>query len=124
MLPADPHGSADIRMVADDFDKIEGDSEGAVLFRETYPLYECCKGDNERYRTNFNKAMCDFIAPATLTVPDALDFSIISAPVWCDDCKYAFDSTRKKIIYGIRPNSDMIVAEAIKCINNTLRKYE
>ena len=113
MLPCKPNGSEKIVMDHTDFEKIHGDSKGAEFFRKTLPFQVTTP---EQYAT-WKKVMCDLMGPAAIAVPEAINFSIIPAPVICDDEQYAIDSTRRKIIYGIDPNSEMIVADAIAAIN-------
>ena len=122
MLPCGPDGSSDIRAVAADFDRIAGEGEGAELFRSEMPLRECRK--KETYRTTWNKAMCDFAAPAALSVPDAMQYRIIPAPLMGEDHRYALDRTRRKILVGDRPSSQPIVDDAFAAISRvTDRKH-
>lgn len=120
MLPCDPVGSVMLHMNHQDLAMIEGDSEGAVFFRKTLPLQETTE---EKY-TSWRKIMCDFAAPATLTMPDAMELSIIPAPVITDDQSYAFDATRKKILYMQNPDSDRIVPDGMRCINGLINRAE
>ncbi|MCQ2456306.1 MAG: nucleoside hydrolase [Clostridia bacterium] len=120
MLPCGPIGSEKIFMVHDDFMKIDGDSEGAEFFRRTLPLEEV---NETRYNDPaWRKVMCDLAAPAVLAVPDSMEITIRTSPIMCDDHRYASDSTRRKILYGVKPDSDMIVEDAIKAINKVTAK--
>ncbi len=119
MLPCDPFGS--VKIVADhtDFENITGDTPGAELFRKTLPLQLTTE---EKYNTTWYKIMCDLAGPAALSIPDSMEFSIIPAPLMGDDHKYAIDSTRRKIVYGVNPNSEAIVADAMRAINKLVNK--
>lgn len=118
MLPCDPNGSVMLHMNHTDLAKIEGDTKGADFFRRVLPLQETTE---EKY-TTWRKIMCDLAAPAVLTMPDAMELSIIPAPVITDEQSYAFDPTRKKILYMQNPDSDRIVTDAMLCINRLVNR--
>lgn len=118
MLPCSPIGSETIIMYRDDLAALHGNSRAVDFFRNVLPA-NCYKP--EQLATNWRKVMCDYAAPAALAVPDALEFSIIHAPVLCDDRKYAADSTRRKILYAVRPNSEKITADAVASIDRLIQ---
>jgi hypothetical protein len=60
---------------------------------------------------------------AAITIPDAMKMEVIPAPVLCDDRSYGVDSTRRKIIYATNPDSDAIIDDATKAINNAIRNF-
>ncbi len=114
LLPCDPHGSADIVMDREDLEHITGDSDGAVFFRKT--LADRIKDPSDGRK--WYKVMCDFAAPALLCLKDAgMKLEIKTAPVITDDQSFAYDKTRKKIIYGWYPNSQLIVDDAMASID-------
>lgn len=120
MIPCNPNGSVMIRMNHTDLARIEGGAKGAEFFKRTLPLQETTE---ERY-TSWIKIMCDLAAPAVLIMPDAMKLSIVPAPVITDDQAYAFDSTRKKILYMQNPDSGRIVTDAMGSINRLLNRAE
>ncbi len=119
-LPCEPHGSVDIVMDHTDLAKIEGDSPAAEYFRKDL-YYRFAKNEHEYY--TLPKVMCDYAAPAVLAIPDAMEYEIIPCPYWTDDHHYAFDFTNRRIILGHKPNSKMIVEDAIKATNALIKKY-
>lgn len=118
MLPCEPSGSVMLHMNHTDLAKIEGETKGAHFFRKELPLQETTE---EKY-TSWRKIMCDLAAPAVLTMPDAMELSIVPAPVITDDHTYAFDATRKKIIYMQNPDSERIVTDAMRSINRLVNR--
>lgn len=120
LLPCGPIGSVKIVMSHDDFMKIDGEGAGAEFFRRTLPLEEV---NETRYNDPaWRKVMCDLAAPAVLSVPDSMEITVRTSPVMGDDHKYTFDSTRRKIMYGVKPDSEKIVEDTVKAINNVLAK--
>lgn len=113
-LPCDPIGTVNIAMGHADLAKLEGTSETAVFFREKLPLL--CEKPEKFASADWRKIMCDFAAPAALSVPDAIEFSIIPAPVLEDDHRYSVDPARRKIVCGVNPDSGKIVADAMEAI--------
>ncbi len=120
MLPCDPYGSVKIVMTKDDLNNIQGDSYAANFFRRDLMLRVC--RDDSHY-DNIRKVMCDFAAPAVIAMPDCMELTEVTAPVLTDDGCYAYDRTRRKILYGVRPDSQRIVDDAIAAINNLIAKY-
>ena len=116
LIPCHGNGSINVVMKADDFMAIEGDSDGAKLYREIYPLQCTTK---EKLST-FEKIMCDLEAPAIISMPDCVNLSIVTVPAISDTYRYIWDSTRRKILYADCPNNERIIKDAIKSINNML----
>lgn len=121
MLPCSPNGSDKIVMNKDDLAKIEGTNTLARFLKNELP--RICTPDAEFDDPNWSKVMCDYMGVAAITVPDAMKLSIVPAPVLCDDTSYAIDSTRRKIIIGVDPDSDAIVADSIEALNNAVRNF-
>lgn len=113
LLPCHGRGTINIVMRYDDFKQIN-----STLFSQTYPIYHM---KNDDYR-DIKKIMCDLAAPATIALNSSMSYRIVTAPVITDNRRYAWDSTRKKIIYMEDPISDMIVEDTIKSINNISNK--
>ena len=44
-------------------------------------------------------------------------------PKLCDDRSYAIDESRRKIIWGTYPDSDAIIADATKALNNVVKNF-
>lgn len=121
MLPCDPNGSVKIVMTGADLNRIEGNNTLARFLRNELPRLECA--NNEFKSPDWRKVMCDYMGVAAITIPDAMNFSIIPAPVLCDDRSYAIDSTRRKILYAVDPDSDAIIDDSIEAINNAVRNF-
>lgn len=121
MLHASDNGSAQIKMTYDEFISLADCPNGSSFAGEFYSrhLPRVCASSSE-YVKGWVKIMCDFEGAAVISVPNAVDFSIIPAPKLTDDGKYEIDSSRKKIIWGENPDSDAIVADAIKCIRKVI----
>ncbi len=121
MLPCDPVGSVKIVMKGADLDRIEGTNTLARFLRNELPRVE---GDTHVFKDpEWKKVMCDYMGVAAITLPDAMKMEIIPAPVLCDDRSYALDSTRRKIIYATNPDSDAIIDDSIKAINNAVANF-
>ena len=122
MLPCGPFGSEKIIMTKADLDSVEGDGKLAKFIKLDLPLG--VYSEERFYNPEWIKVMCDYMGVAALSVPDSIEFDIIPAPSMCDDYKYAIDSTRRKIVYGVRPNSDMIIADATAALKKVVAKYD
>lgn len=97
------------------FDRITLDSEVGTFFKKTLPdRYNLWK----KFETpgNFH-ILWDVAASGFLSVPQAFTFSIIPAPVFTDDGKYAYDSTRHKIVYMEDINPNIVMDDVLDCIN-------
>jgi inosine-uridine nucleoside N-ribohydrolase len=121
MLPCDPVGSVKIEMKRSDIDAIEGRNTPAQLLKQKLPRIDA--KDADFAKPTWRKVMCDYMGVAALTLPDAMKMEIIPAPVLCDDRSYALDSTRRKIIYATHPDSDAIIDDSIKAINNAVANF-
>lgn len=121
MLHAGYKGSGQIKMTYDEFQSLADCPNGTSFAGEFYSqhLPRVCSSSSE-YVQGWVKTMCDFEGTAVISVPDAVDFSIIPAPKLTDEGKYALDDSRKKIVWGENPNSDVIIADAVKCIKNVI----
>lgn len=64
------------------------------------------------------RCLWDIAAPAILDNPDCADIDIITAPLMTDDRKYAFDSTRHKIMILRRIDRDLTFDSAWSVIKN------
>ncbi len=116
LLPAvgeEDHGTRMLKTRRDGLMQIKGDSEACVFFRETLPE----EFNGEYYTDGWERVIWDIAAPAAINVGDALEYSIIPAPIFGDNYSYAFDSTRHKIIYMERLNADRIFADTFACIS-------
>lgn len=112
LLPCHGRGTINIVMKYNDFRQIK-----STLFAQTYPIYHM---RNENYG-NIEKIMCDLAAPATIALNNSMSYRIITAPVITDNRHYAWDSSRRKILYMEDPDSAMIVGDTIKSINNIVK---
>ena len=117
-LPTEPEGSCSISQYYRDFGKIKGDSPAGEFFRTILPSKEAT---GEKYQTKI-KVMCDLMGPAVLIIPDSMEYRIVPAPVLTDENSYALDYMRRKIIYGYRPNSEMIVNDMLKTVEKLINK--
>ena len=113
LLPCQYNGSIKVVMNYNDFMNIDGNSKGAELFREGYPLKYVKRENFPKY----TKVMCDLVAPASIALNDSMTYSIVTAPGLTDDLHYIFDESRRKIVYMENPDSKRIIEDAIKSIN-------
>lgn len=121
MLPAEgpdtTKGTQVLLVTIEEFrERITGDSDAAVFFRETLPL-EFDKPTREHNGGPWIRVIWDIAAPGVIAVPDAYEFSIVPTPVFGDDRHYAFDGTRHKMICMERLQRDVVFDDAYKCIN-------
>jgi len=113
LLPCQYNGSIKVQMDYNDFMSIDGNSKGAELYREVYPLKYVKRENFPKYI----KVMCDLVAPASIALNDSMTYSIVTAPGLSDDFHYVFDDNRRKIVYMENPDSRRIIDDAIKSIN-------
>ena len=115
MLPALDHGTSALKAGLDDLQKIKGDSRACKFFREELPSE--FEGDYYSDGTGWKRIIWDVAATAAIAVPEALEFSVIPAPVFADNQRYAFDKTRRKIIYMDKVDRDMVFKDMCECIS-------
>ena len=108
-------------MTKADLEKIEGNNTPARFLRDELPRIDV--RDAQFDTPDYRKVMCDYMGVAAITLPDSMEYQIIPAPVLTDDRRYAIDSTRRKIIYCEKPNSDMIMEDATKALQNVVRDF-
>jgi inosine-uridine nucleoside N-ribohydrolase len=113
MLPAWGHGTCALMTYLSDLQKIKGDSPGATFFRKTLPE----EHNPGLYDEGWRRIIWDIAAPGVLSVPDAFEFSVIPAPVFADDGRYAFDRTRRKIVYMEKVDRDAVIGDAVACLS-------
>lgn len=121
MLHASRNGSEQIKMTYDDFISLADCPNGTSFAGEFYSrhLPRVCASSSD-FVEGWVKVMCDFEGAAVISVPDTIDFSIIPAPKLTDEGHYEINESRRKIIWGENPDSDVIVADAIKCIRKVI----
>ena len=123
MLHAGHNGSGNILLDFEDFKKFGSAWDGPWV--EQYysrVLPQTCSVVIECYYPGWKKVMCDYAGVAALSVPDAMELTIIPAPTLTDDHKYALDSNNKKIIWGEGHVSDIITEDAIKCTQKLIER--
>ncbi len=117
ILPAMGHGEEGTKELYTGLNTIRrlivGDSPAAVFFRETLPQ----EFMHEAYGGVWERIIWDIAAPAVLSVPEAFEFSIITAPVITDDKRLAFDSTRHKVIYMDHLEAGKVFKDAFAAIS-------
>lgn len=116
LLPAYDHGTCVLEITRETLNNaLTGDSRVAKFFRDELPD----RYSNESYYVNgfWKRILFDVAAPAVLTDPEAYDFRIIPAPVITDERKYAFDSTRRPIIYMEKMEAAPVLDATWKYIN-------
>ena len=113
LLPAmGDTGTVQLEVTREDINGyLPGDSGPSVFYRETLPDEFPMQGGGE-----WRRAIFDFAAPALLSVPDAFDLEIIPAPIFTDDRQYAFDRTRRKILFMTGIRKKPILAHAFSSI--------
>lgn len=114
LMPAHDNGTCVLTIDFDDLAKIKGDGKVQKFFREEFP-------SNPRFTWNYNgkkqRILYDVAAPAILAQPEAFKLSIIPAPIFTDDCHYAFDKTRHNIIYMDSLDPDSVLDMTWKYIS-------
>jgi len=108
------HGTQMLTVRKEDFQILTGDSEVCVFFRDVLPA----EFDEETYAYTevWERVIWDVAAPGVLSIPEAFRFSIRPAPIFADNNRYAFDSTRHKIIYMEEVNPRMVFPDMFRCI--------
>ena len=105
MLPAFDHGTCALLTDAIEMrERIKGESAAGDFFRETLPR----ELSGDAYTDDWKKILWDVAAPAVLCVPHAFSFSVIPAPVFADGGRYAFDKTRRRIVYMESLDRDIV----------------
>ena len=108
MLPAFDHGTCALLTDAIEMkERIKGDKPGGEFFRETLPR----ELSGDAYNDEWKKILWDVAAPAVLCVPQAYEFSVIPAPVFADGNRYAFDQTRRRIVYMDSLDRDIVLGD-------------
>lgn len=57
-------------------------------------------------------------APGVIAVPHGYQFTIMAAPIFGDNYRYAFDKTRHKIIYMDKVDRDIVLADTFASIGS------
>ncbi|MBR4933622.1 MAG: nucleoside hydrolase [Clostridia bacterium] len=121
-LPCSDDGSVILDMNHDDLAKLIGTGKAADHLKRGLPLKIFSE---ERFaKPDWHKVMCDYMAPAVLSVPDAVEFEIIPAPVITDAESYATDRTRRKIIMARRPDNRRVIDDSIAALNRVIAERE
>lgn len=114
-LPAHSHGdggTVQLHVTSDEFrEKLIGDSDACVFFRETLPYEYHAKAD-------FGHVIWDMAGPAVLTMPEAFEFRFMPAPIFADDRHYAYDRTRHEILHMDRLKPRPILDDMYRVINS------
>lgn len=111
-------GTQVLRCGFEELSKITGDKEPQKFFRETFPMKFACKHDPNPDLKAWSRVIWDIAAPGLIANPTSYTFKIIPAPVFTDKIRYAFDSTRRKIIYMEKLDKDVVFADTWKAINS------
>ena len=105
MLPAFDHGTCALLTDAVEMrERIKGEGAAGDLFRETLPR----ELSGDAFNDDWKKILWDVAAPAVLCVPQAYSFRVIPAPVFADGGRYAFDKTRRRIVYMDSLDRDIV----------------
>ncbi len=113
----DGHGTVHLNAYGHDLQGIKGDSRACVFFRETLP-FEFEEESTEGGTEEWFRVIWDIGAPAVLSVPEAMDLSIIPAPVLTEERVFAYDDTRHKIIVAGVLDRAKVLADTFACIGN------
>lgn len=70
---------------------------------------------------NWTRIIWDIAAPSILVCPECAEVEIIPAPVFADNRKYAFDSTRHPIILLKKLDRDMVFEKVWEILKNARR---
>ncbi|MBQ7921971.1 MAG: nucleoside hydrolase [Clostridia bacterium] len=106
------YGTINLKAVKADLDKLTGTSDAAVFFREYLP------GRFDIINEEWSSIFWDVASTGVLAVPEGFKLSIIPAPVFTDDKRYVFDSTRHKIIYMEGIDKDIVLGDVFRCIQS------
>ena len=121
-MPCSDDGSVILDMNHEDLARINGVGKAADFLKRGLPLKIYSE---ERFaKPDWHKVMCDYMAPAVLSVPDAVEFEIIPAPVITDAESYAVDRTRRKIILARRPDNRRVIDDSIEALNRVIASRE
>ncbi len=112
----DGYGTVALNAYKHDLDRIKGDSRACVFFRETLP-FEFQEESTEGGTEEWFRVIWDIGAPAVLSVPEAMDLSIIPAPVLTDKGTFAYDETRHKVIITGRMDRQTVLNDTFDCIS-------
>lgn len=105
------NGTRKLRATMEHLKRLTGTSDAAVFFKEYLP------GRFDIINDEWYSVLWDVAATAVLSVPEAFELDLITAPVFTDDKQYAYDSTRHKILYMRNVNKDMVLDEVFECLN-------
>jgi inosine-uridine nucleoside N-ribohydrolase len=114
LLPAMDHGTSALLVERSELNEIRGDSPACRFFREELPAEFLGDEGNVGHA----RVIWDIAAPGVLAVPEAYTFSVIPAPVFGDDYHYAFDRTRRPIVFMEKVERDPIVRDAFRSIGS------
>ena len=110
-------GAKELVIGMEDLKAIKGNGRTQIFFRDEFPMlfvrWDNMKNDIGQWR----RVLWDVAVPAVLSVPEAFDLKVIPAPVFGDDGKYAFDSTRHKIIYMNGINAEAVLRDCFDSIS-------
>ena len=98
--------------------KLKGDNDPQKFFREAFPMAFVHEENMQDKLAEWSRVIWDLAAPGVISVPHAYTFSIIPAPIFCDNHKYAFDQTRHKIIYMERLDKNIVFEDTWAAINS------
>ena len=118
MLPAFDHGTCALLTDAVEMrERIRGESAAGDFFREILPR----ELSGDAYNDEWKKILWDVAAPAVLCVPRAYKFSVIPAPVFADGERYAFDRTRRRIVYMDELDRDIVLGDVFERLSELCR---
>lgn len=121
-LPCSPDGSVVLDMNHSDLARLEGNGKAAEHLKRGLPLKIFTE---ERFaEPTWHKVMCDYMAVAVLTVPDAVDIYEMPAPAIADGEFYAIDSTRRTILCAVRPDNRRVIDDSIEALNRVIAERE
>lgn len=121
-LPCSPDGSVVLDMDKTDLARLEGNGKAAEHLKRGLPLKIFTE---ERFaEPTWHKVMCDYMAVAVLTVPDAMDIYEMPAPAIADGEYYAIDSTRRTILCAVRPDNRRVIDDSIEALSRVIAERE
>ena len=113
LMPAFDHGTVVLDVVREDLNNyLPGESEVSKFFRDTLPD----QFEDDDYEDGWYRSIFDLAAPGVIAVPHGFELKIIPAPIITDDKHYAYDKTRRKIIYMESVNREIVLGDAFDCI--------
>lgn len=111
-------GTQELKFSIDTFRSIKGEGKAQKFFRDDFVMQFAEEDHVLNNISEWRRVIWDIAAPGVICHPESYTFKIIPAPIFGDDLKYAFDSTRHKIIYMEKLDADVITKDTCEAISS------